>query len=290
MIKAQSVGNTVVAVIASKLYQKTFDTMEERLEVYEQLANLSEYDTDDLNKARDLFKAVQTSTEKQMELEFKAKKEESKKMEDILDFMKEVKTNGHDIFEVIDNSIYVKGIRISTPELLIREIIKADEESNDDRVQALLNFWSLCALNPDPRARYDLFKFLNNHNLNLTSSGNFVAYRTVNVYQAGDAELEKFVTQQWLKVKKQKKSPKNYDVYQLGDNSYRISTTGEFYGITGTIKFIGELDELNKNIGTTSGNVYTDNHTGTCRIKIGEPVVMDREKVDPDPTNSCSHG
>jgi hypothetical protein len=45
---------------------------------------------------------------------------------------------------------------------------------------------------------------------------------------------------------------------------------------------------LYQNIGKLSGNVYTDNHTGTFRIRIGEPVTMDRADCDADPNESCS--
>lgn len=36
--------------------------------------------------------------------------------------------------------------------------------------------------------------------------------------------------------------------------------------------------------------VYTDAHTGTTRIKIGEMVTMPREDTDPVQENTCSHG
>jgi hypothetical protein len=280
MIKAIRISNTIVATINGKMYSKEFTDVNERIEVYEKLLNGSYADFDELTK---LFEAPLTEHEKQLEIEFEIKKEESKKLNDILDFMKEVKENGHDIFEVFENSLYVKGIRISTPELLIREIMKAQTENNTERLSALLNFWKLCALNPDPRARFDLFKFLVNHNLTLTPSGNFVAYRTVNVYKSGDAELEKFVTQEWLKVKRWKKAPAHYEVYKTSEGYISKSNSSE-----GTR--VGNLDKLYHNISAVAGNVYTDNHTGTCRIKIGEPVAMTRPEVDPDPTNSCSRG
>ena len=288
MIKAIRISNTIVATINGKMYSKEFTDVNERIEVYEKLLNGSYADFDELTK---LFEAPLTEHEKQLEIEFEIKKEESKKLNDILDFMKEVKENGHDIFEVFENSLYVKGIRISTPELLIREIMKAQTENNTERLSALLNFWKLCALNPDPRARFDLFKFLVNHNLTLTPSGNFVAYRTVNVYKSGDAELEKFVTQEWLKVKRWKKSTKNYNIHQWVDGSYGVmGLANTSHKGTQDSSFIGNLDELYHNISAVAGNVYTDNHTGTCRIKIGEPVAMTRPEVDPDPTNSCSRG
>lgn len=283
MIKAIRIGNNIVATIDGKMYSKEFPDVVQRAEVYEKLLNADWQEVPNLIK---LFQSPMTETEKQLEIEFEKKKEESKKLTDILDFMKDVKENGHSVFEVFENSLYVKGIRISTPELLIREIIVAIAANNTDRLNALINFWKLCALNPDPRARFDLFKFLINHNLTLTPSGNFVAYRTVNVYKSGDAELEKFVTQEWLKVKRWKKSPKNYTVWETKEGYICQTTTP---GVI-TSKCTGNLDELYNNISTVSGNVYTDAYTGKMRIKIGEPVTQDRATIDPDPNNACSKG
>lgn len=285
MIKALSIGNTIVANIHNKMYKKEFATKEEMLEVYQILANTDEHDSETLDLIK-IFKPEESEQEKQLKIEFEAKKLKAKQFEDILDFMKDVRDNGHQLFEVIENSLYLKGIKATMPDILIREMIKASgdtgEEVDVERVSALINFWSLCALNPDPRARFDLFKFLKNHNLRLTDSGNFIAYRTVNVYTSGDAELEKFVTQEWLKVKRWKKSPSNYAVFiDDEDNSYTLKVSKEM---------VGNLDKLYHNISQVSGNVYTDAHTGTCRIKIGEPVEMDRIEVDPDPMNSCSRG
>lgn len=309
-IKATRIGNTIVAFIQGKMYQKTFNNPDERVTVYETLLNTNISEASEVEEAVNLFSPDKTEVDVQKEEEFNRAKEEAKKLHDILDFMKNVKENGHSIFEVVDHSLYVKGIRISTPELLIREIIKAEDKfknpynysegiddvclleiiktSGKDRVNALINFWKLCALNPDPRARFDLFKFLVNHNLTITPSGHFVAYRTVNTSKEGDAELEKFVTQEYLKVKRWKKSPAHYDVVELEEGGYKSYTgcnTPE-----NTKKEIGNLKDLYENIGDLSGNVYTDNHTKTMVIKMGEPVRMDRQKVDPDITNSCSYG
>ncbi len=286
MIKAISIGNTIVANINGKMFQKEFATTEEKLKVYEKLANSEDY-SNEADEAIALFAPPKTEVERQLEIEFETKKEESKKVQDILDFMKEVKENGHEIFEVVENSLYIKGIKISTPELLIKEILKAQENNNTERLGALLNFWKLCALNPDPRARFDLFKFLKNHNLTITPSGHFVAYRTVNLYKSGDSNLEKFVTQEYLKVKRWKKSPKNYYVSQH-EGSYFINSTDILH--LNKDKSLGILDDLYQNIGSISGNIYTDAHTGTFRIKMGKPVTMQREAVDPNPNESCSYG
>jgi len=282
MIKAMSIGKSIVAYINGKMYQKEFATTEERLSVYETLGNLDEYT--ELDKAVALFQAPQTEHERQLKIEFELKKEEAKQKQDILDFMKEVKDNGHDIFEVFENSLYVKGIRISTPELLIREIMKAQEESNVERLQGLLNFWKLCALNPDPRARFDLFRFIENHKLTITSSGNFLTYRRVWSEKVNNSKLEKFITQEYLKVKRWKKSPKAYTVIETDDGYMSVST--QKY----TNKVVGNLQELYDNLNTVVGNTYTDNHTRSFTIQIGVPMKQDRGQVDPDPEVECSVG
>tara|TARA_R110000822_G_scaffold178776_6_gene318704 strand:- start:56 stop:1318 length:1263 start_codon:yes stop_codon:yes gene_type:complete len=286
MIKAQAIGKTIVAFIGTKMYNKEFATIDEKIKVYEELLNLDETVQGDLDKAIKLFEAPLIGNEQTMLLDFEAAKKESEKHLDILDFMKDVKANGHQVFEVVENSLIVKGINISTPDVLIRELMKAGVENNTARVDALLNFWKLCVLNPDPRARFDLFKFIRNHDLTITPSGYFIAYRTVNTKRSGDTALEKFITQEYLKVKKWKKAPKNYTVYKLEDNTYISTTTNQI----GTVIYTGNLQEMYENIGELSGNVYTDAHTGTFNIKIGEVVQMDRNKIDPDPVNSCSYG
>jgi hypothetical protein len=287
MIKATSIQKTVVAYINGKLYQKEFETLEEKTQVYEALLNADE--ATDAEALINLFKASKTQAEIQLELEFKAKKEESKKMQDILDFMKKVKADGHVIFEVIENSLYVKGIRISTPELLIREIIKAEAEHNNDRVSALLNFWKLCALNPDPRARFDLFRFIQNHKLTITSSGNFLTYRRVHSKKINNSELEKFITQEYLKIKRWKKAPSNYIVYDSEDG-YKSISYGSVDREDNITEEIGNLKDLYDNLNTVVGNVYTDNHTRTFNIQIGVPMKIDRGNVDPDPEVECSRG
>lgn len=57
----------------------------------------------------------------------------------------------------------------------------------------------------------------------------------------------------------------------------RISRSGFFVGY--------------RNVNTTSKpGIYTDQYTRTFKIKIGEMVVLDREKCDSDSSVSCSRG
>lgn len=59
------------------------------------------------------------------------------------------------------------------------------------------------------------------------------------------------------------------------------------------IEVLGTLEQMFikiKNIEEKRKSVYTDKHTGTMRIVLGEPVVMDRSDCDGDPRNHCSYG
>lgn len=284
-MKAIKIGDQLVVHFNNKMYSKSFD-INQREKIYQFLLNADEKNEDDILKFKNFFRKELSEEELKNKQKIERQIEESKKFSDILDLMQDIKNNSHELLEVKENSIYLKGINISMPELLVKEIIKAYDSDNNERLKALINFWYLCAMNPDPRARHDLFKFLSNHNLNLTPSGNFIAYRNVNVKKRGNEKLEKFITQEWLKIKRWKKSPKNYMVFEEENiNNYFISKTNNK-----NEKLIGNLDELYQNIGDISGNIYTDNYTKTFEIKIGEPVKMSREKVDPDNTNSCSNG
>src|SRR5690606_12635804 len=50
------------------------------------------------------------------------------------------------------------------------------------------------------------------------------------------------------------------------------------------------LAELYENIAKVSETVYTDNHTKTMTIKVGELVQMERKDCDADPKQDCSYG
>jgi len=83
-----------------------------------------------------------------------------------------------DRFTVKGESVYRKGINLSLPSLLADRYAKADEKE----FEALDNFWKWCTLNPDKRARQDLFGFLQNGGWGLTQQGFIVAHRNVDIH------------------------------------------------------------------------------------------------------------
>jgi hypothetical protein len=273
MAKVMRIGLTLVAYIEGKMYKKEFPA-EELLDVYEEVANATD------KELLELFRSEDSPAYKEAMKEFLIAKEEAEEMEDITDFIKEVRDNGHDLFSVKGHSLYLKGINISMPEMLIREILSADAEY----LKGLINFWSLCAMNPDPRARYDLFEFLKEGKFSITQSGYFVAYRNVQVRKEDNKKLMDFITSSYLRVKgKMKKDPANYYITEYqGEYSLTQDVFSEI--------IIGNLKEWYVNLDEVNETEFTDAHTRTMSIKIGRAVQLDRKKCDADPNADCSRG
>jgi hypothetical protein len=117
-----------------------------------------------------------------------------------------------------------------------------------------------------------------------------------------DTSFAEFVSNRYLHVKKTwKESPKNYVVYKDNDGEFQITNvkTAEKWNETEKeIEFLGNLAELfdaiynSKTEEKDEANVpvYTDMHSRTMRIVLGEPVRQDRKECDADFRRDCSNG
>ena len=191
-------------------------------------------------------------------------------------------------------SIYLESVsQLSLPEDLAVAIYQAEKEEDVALVNTYLNFWTLASLNPDSRARTNLFWFLKKYGMTISSSGLFVAYRNVVVKNEGSeisSKLAKRISKAYAKVKmKWKKNPKNF--YLIKDEDGNVRPIDGHSVVDGMCKNYGNLKELyNKLNDENVAPVYTDGYTGKFTIKIGEPVTMPREKCDPVQENTCSRG
>lgn len=192
-------------------------------------------------------------------------------------------------------SLYIESIsQLTVPEDLATALYKAEQEEDKDRIQTYLNFWTLCSLNPDSRARTNLFWFLNKYGMTISKSGLFVAYRNVNLKKEGStmsSNLASFISDAYAKIKyKQKQAPSKYNIYE----DEEVDMVYYCHKNTVNVKdkeFIGNLEDLYKQLGTDDvAPTYTDGYTGTFNIKIGEVVSMPREKCDSVQENTCSNG
>lgn len=191
-------------------------------------------------------------------------------------------------------SVYLEKVsQLSLPEDLATAIYTAEKKGDKELVKTYINFWTLACLNPDSRARTNLFWFLQKYGMTISSSGLFVAYRNVVVKQEGseiDSKLAKEISKLYVKIKmKWKKNPKNYFMYCDGEGKYKAHK-----GMDPMFEqedYLGNLQELYDSLSDENkSTTYTDGYTGKFTIKIGEPVSMPREKCDSVQENTCSRG
>ena len=189
-------------------------------------------------------------------------------------------------------SVYLLSIsELSIPEDLVSAILKAERENDEELIQTYMNFWTLVSLNPDSRCRQNMFWFLDKYGMTISKSGLFVAYRNVGIKKAGDVidgNLAKFITSEYARIKFiSKKSPKNYSVCRH-DGSFVTKKNNSDDDVDG---YFGNLAELYTALSDADvATTYTDHHSRTFEIKIGEVVSMPREECDSIQENSCSRG
>lgn len=223
--------------------------------------------------------------------ELQAKKEEVKVVEAMLEDFKDSKYLTSHM-----SSIYIKSIsELSVPQDLAKAIYVAEKNRDQETVDSYLNFWTLACLNPDSRARVNLFWFLKKYGMTISKSGLFIAYRNVKLKKEGNkvgAELTKFISDSYARVKfKLKKSPKNYFIGRDSEKNLFLYTDAAKIKDSDS-SFLGNLAEEYTKLSeqTEEATVYTDGYTGTFNIQIGVPVTMPREKCDSKQDNTCSRG
>jgi len=220
-----------------------------------------------------------------------------------------------DDFEVKGDSVYLKGINRTLPQLLVEEFLRIvnnykncpsnylqEALLDDDEFQSLKRFFMWCCLNPRAEVADKLYNFLKKNSFKITKQGFFVALRNV-VTLHGSTELVQFVSNAYNKVKAiWKKSPDAYEVY-LKDGQYSFIHIDDTYTtelmegeewydeeideyVTSedeevSVKrsdlgeHVGNLTELYLDLPNRAENRFTDAHTRTFDIRVGRAVSMD---------------
>ena len=219
------------------------------------------------------------------------KMEEAKEKNDILDFIQ----HKSKILSKEGASIYMKKVsELSIPEDLILAIVEAEKNDDKDLLESYINFWTLASLNPDSRARTNLFWFLNRYGMKISKSGLFVAYRAVEIKQKGSdisVSMSKVISEKYFHIKtKLKKSPKNYYLGKDSDGEWKHAIATDRLDSVYSNKTIAELYNDLSDTEAPDTTIYTDQFTKTMEIVIGKPVFMDRNKCDATQENTCSRG
>lgn len=154
-----------------------------------------------------------------------------------------------------------------------------------ENYEALKAFWAWTALNPIESSRRDLLNFVKKNNITITSNGLLVMYRRVVKKKEENHELIQFVSNQYNKIKKWKKSPKNYEIFN--DGGLILQEVGTNNGTNG---WVGNLEELYLDLPNMQGHTYTDGHTRKKDIRVGQVYREDEDKIDLDNSRACSSG
>ena len=149
-----------------------------------------------------------------------------------------------DEFEMIDDSVYLKGINRSLPPLMVEKFVEIvgrheyyagfntdsikQRLAEDEEFQSLKNFFMWCCLNPRAEVAHELYRFLHENSFRITKQGFFVALRNV-VTLHGGSELVNFVSNTYNKVKAVwKKNPNDYKVF-LQNGEYKLVHVDKLY-------------------------------------------------------------
>lgn len=198
--------------------------------------------------------------------------------------------------------VFLAGFNTPVPLALV-EIIKEYHE-NGYPMTAIMNFWKLLMINPDPRVRTSLFDFIKVHDFVITDSGYFIAYKAVikNKLAKGksvDTDLSTYVKAEYDLVKNTwKMNPSRYMVYKKLDGTIfyktKMSTCANWDEKAKGIQFLGNLDALYNDVQNLpvveAVQTYTDKHTKKMLIQVGIPTIQKRGVCDANPGIECSNG
>jgi hypothetical protein len=192
-------------------------------------------------------------------------------------------------FEVVNSQVYLKGIRgLAIPKPIVAEFLRILKDDEDAKYfDSLLMFTFRLMLNPVQSAREDCLNFVKKNNIPITENGLLVTFRKVVSVGKTNKNLVKFVSENYLRLKRQKKGTKNYEVFKK-DDMYTLVHLNKNHLENGD--FIGNLNELYHKPELVEENTFTDSHTRTKDIKIGQIYKEDENKVDLDNTKDCSRG
>jgi len=183
------------------------------------------------------------------------------------------------------------GYNTPIPEAMA-ELIKEYYEDDLD-ISPLVEFWKKALLNPDERARQDLFDFISEYGITITDNGYMILYKAVTTKnkRVPDDDLAQFVGGEGLKRKNRGEDLSEYAVYEDADGLLFVGQ--EDLQLEFDRDYIGNLQDLFENrdtISRESETVMTDKHTQTFEYNLGEAHSMPREECDNDPAIGCSRG
>lgn len=300
-LRKKRVNDTAIVVVdGQKIYTRTGVNDEVWLKILEQceaveVASTESHDSREgyeveLKKLYELIDPIRVAEQEKYKMMIQDAINKANLDEDIEKRIKKAKriTDASGLFEYDDNGItYLRGFKYPMNGIMVDALLEAQYNPNSRfTVNSLVNFWKYLLLNPDKHVREGLFNWIKTSKFALTDDGNIIAYRNVDIKKhSSNKAFHDFIGQSWTKIKGQKKSPKNYFVYDNNGTFSYSSYVNEDGKLLGTV-----ADLFERKVDDCEETIYTDNYTRKMEIKIGTPVRMPRSECDNDPNSSCSRG
>lgn len=230
------------------------------------------------------------------------KQEKSEKGQDFSLVNKHINSlEGNTDFEIFGDEVYFTGIKsIAIPKNIVAVFIELNDklkqreygvwlDKNDiiDEYETMKAFTFWLLLNPIESSRNDALTFVTNNNLPITKNGMIITYRKVVNKGNSNKKLVSYISSEYFRIKKSKKSPSKYTIFEI-DGEY--STKSILIGDDIFATKIGIVSELYNNLKSLEENTFTDNHTKRKSIKIGQIYKEDEDKINLDNNRSCGAG
>lgn len=201
-------------------------------------------------------------------------------------------------FDVVGNEVYMKNVRsLPIPKSIVMVFVELLDKRSwayplrnpnlEEQYETMKAFTYWILLNPIESSRQDALKFVTKNNLPITKNGMLVTYRKVVSTGQKNKDLVEFISSEYFRIKKMKKSPSNYIIYKDGDN---YVTKSRLLGGDMFSENLGIVAELYTKIDTLVENTFTDNHTKSKSIKIGQIYKEDEDKINLDNSQSYAAG
>lgn len=193
-----------------------------------------------------------------------------------------------DRFYFKEDKLYHKDIPLSIPKVLADTIQTLIIEGNNEELNKLEKFWMWCSLIRSAESRESFFSYIKNNDLLITEQGLVIGFRRAN-FKGVNADLVKFVTQNYLKKRISKKST-DITVWSSKNQSgvYTLNPDSP----VGYYK-VGNLKEIYNNFQSESyfESWHKNNFTGLPeKYFIGKETKLPLNQCDLNPKNSCAAG
>lgn len=190
-----------------------------------------------------------------------------------------------DRFYTDGESVFRKGINLSIPEVVLNRFVESYDDV--DEFNKVDNFWFRCAMNPNANSRESLYNFLSKNDIRLTPSGFMITYRWV-VSLDSKVELPFGINYSLIDGLDSylEELHSTYKRWKKSKSKIFIDSTGKMVSKGGVCTY----EQLLQNLPSDRDMEYTDQHTKTMSIFMGNPVSIQRELCDPNHSKACSKG